>query len=239
MNGVSVIIPAYAAAKTIGETLESVLSQTMPALEVIVVDDGSPDSTADVVRGFPGVRLVSQSNSGPGPALNTGVAAASGDVLAFLDADDLWTRGALSAQTAALTRDERADAVVGDMDEFVCPSEPSESATRFAPRGRQTGWISGATAVRSAAFHRIGLFEGIGGGHWIDWMDRARRQGLTFTLSCQLVLHRRLHSRSLTVKDSAKYGGSLLAAARAAILRRKAEAMSEKGKLESDDKTQC
>lgn len=218
---VSVIIPAYNAARTLAETLDSVFAQSHPAAEVFVVNDGSSDATADVARGFAGVRLLGQANAGPGPALNAGIAAARGDVLAFLDADDLWTPGAMAAQLALLARDRAADAAVGDMEEFVCPSEPAESAARFLPRSRRTGWISGATSVRADSFRRVGGFGALGGGHWIDWMDRAKRAGLVFAGSGELVLRRRLHGSSLTMKEDARKGRSLLLAARAAILRRK------------------
>lgn len=111
--------------------------------------------------------------------------------------------------------------MVGDMEEFVCAGETTISAARFAPRARQTGWISGATAIRAASFRSVGLFGAVDGGHWLDWMDRARRAGLVFALSGELVLLRRLHSGSLTM--NAKRGRSLLLAAREAIRRRKSD----------------
>ena len=119
----SVVIPAYNATRTLSASLESVMQQSLPALEVIVVDDGSTDDTVTLARGFSSVRVVSQRNCGPGPACNAGVALAQGDVLTFLDADDLWTPGAMQAQISALCRNKAAHAVVGDMVEFVCAGE--------------------------------------------------------------------------------------------------------------------
>jgi glycosyltransferase involved in cell wall biosynthesis len=92
MPSISVIIPAYNAEKFIGEAIESVLNQTRPAKEIIVVDDASTDRTAGIARSF-GERvkvLVNEVNSGPGHSRNAGVAASTGDYLAFLDADDKW-----------------------------------------------------------------------------------------------------------------------------------------------------
>jgi len=234
----SVVIPAYNAARTLAETLDSVMRQSLPAHEVIVVDDGSRDGTAGVARGFAGVRVISQANAGPGPAQNAGVAAASGEFVAFLDADDLWTPGALAAQAAALARDQQADAAVGDMTEFVCPSEPPETAARFRPRLRQTGWVSGATMLRASALSRVGAFAALGGGHWLDWMDRARLAGLSFVESGELVLLRRLHRNSLTMNENAKKGRSLLLAARAAIQRRKPAGPAHEEENGRDDATQ-
>jgi glycosyltransferase involved in cell wall biosynthesis len=232
----SVVIPAYNATRTLSASLESVMQQSLPALEVIVVDDGSTDDTVTLARGFSSVRVVSQRNCGPGPACNAGVALAQGDVLTFLDADDLWTPGAMQAQISALCRNKAAHAVVGDMVEFVCAGETTRSAARFAPRARQAGWISGATAIRAASFRSVGLFGAVDGGHWLDWMDRARRAGLVFALSGELVLQRRLHSGSLTM--TAKRGRSLLLAAREAIRRRKADERPAVVRRGRDDRVQ-
>lgn len=88
---VSVLIPCFNAEKYIGETLESVLAQTWPNLEIIVVDDGSTDGSADVVRSFarPNLRLIEQANRGQTAALNVCLRYATGQYVQYLDADDL------------------------------------------------------------------------------------------------------------------------------------------------------
>lgn len=99
----SAIIPAYNAEKYIGATIESCLAQESVGCEVIVVDDGSDDNTLAVVRSFGNrVRIVCQKNAGPAAARNHGASLAKGDVLAFLDADDLWLPEKLSHQSAKL-----------------------------------------------------------------------------------------------------------------------------------------
>jgi glycosyltransferase involved in cell wall biosynthesis len=97
---VSAVIPAYNAARTIGQTIESALHQTVTDLEVIVVDDGSTDDTRLVVEQFrdPRVKLFSQANSGVAAARNTGIVHASGVWVAFLDADDIWLPHKLERQ---------------------------------------------------------------------------------------------------------------------------------------------
>jgi len=88
---ISVVIPAYRAEATIAHALRSVQAQSVPPDEIIVVDDGSPDGTARLVEEhFPTVKLVRQKNQGCGMARNSGAAVATGDWLAFLDADDWW-----------------------------------------------------------------------------------------------------------------------------------------------------
>ena len=101
---VSVLIPCYNAERWIGQTLNSVLEQTCPNLEIIVVDDGSTDGSTDVVRSFEGrdVRLVRQANAGASSARNRALACANGDYIQFLDADDLISSDKIAAQVARL-----------------------------------------------------------------------------------------------------------------------------------------
>ena len=98
---VSVIIPAYRAAGTIRRALDSVFAQTTKAHEIIVVDDGSPDDLADVVRQYcPSIKLLRIANSKTAQARNVGIEAAVGDFVAFLDADDSWHPQKLERQLA-------------------------------------------------------------------------------------------------------------------------------------------
>ena len=103
---VSVVIPAYNAARTIEQAIESALSQTMGDLELLVVDDGSVDPTAAVVvaHGDSRVKLISRQNGGTSAARNTGIAAATGEWVAFLDADDVWLPDKLERQLAQMER---------------------------------------------------------------------------------------------------------------------------------------
>lgn len=103
MASVSVVIPNYNRAGLIGETLESILSQTRPVDEIIVVDDGSTDDSIQVVESFaPRVRLIAQPNAGPAAARNRGFAASTGDFLQFFDSDDLCAPNKIELQLAAL-----------------------------------------------------------------------------------------------------------------------------------------
>jgi glycosyltransferase involved in cell wall biosynthesis len=105
---VSVIVPSYNASRYIGETLDSALGQTYSNFEIIVVDDGSKDHTQDIVDDYARrdsrIRLISQPNSGVGSARNRGIAEASGEFLAPLDADDIWYPQKLEKQVESLER---------------------------------------------------------------------------------------------------------------------------------------
>jgi len=104
---VSILIPAFNAEKWIGETIRSALNQTWPRTEIIIVDDGSSDSTAEIARSFTSrsIKLVTQQNAGPCVARNTAYALAQGDFIQWLDADDLLATDKIERQMERMDRD--------------------------------------------------------------------------------------------------------------------------------------
>lgn len=124
---VSVIIPAYNAGKFISDALDSVYAQTYRPIEIIVVDDGSTDKTADVVKKYIAEATyqpkstditaiyLHQKNSGPSAARNAGIRTAKGGYIAFLDADDLWLNNKLAKQMALFEKDSAMDIVFTDV----------------------------------------------------------------------------------------------------------------------------
>ena len=110
---VSIITPCYNGAEYVRETIESVISQTYPEWEMIVVDDGSKDHSADIVREYEArdsrIRLVQQKNAGSAAARNNGIRRAEGQYIALLDADDLWHPDFLEKQLAYM---KKHDAVI-------------------------------------------------------------------------------------------------------------------------------
>lgn len=116
---ISAVIPAYNAESFIGQALESIHKQTHPVDEIIVVDDGSTDNTQDVVHSIaPDAIYLLQQNQGPSAARNKGIAAASGDWIAFLDADDQWTAEKTAQQLAALKQYPELSLIASDMAEI-------------------------------------------------------------------------------------------------------------------------
>jgi len=116
---VSVIIPAYNSEQFVGASIDSVLAQSYRPLEVVVVDDGSKDGTKAAVRAFGDrVRYLFQANQGPAAARNTGIAAATGDLICFLDADDLWTADKLESQVAFMEQHPAVGLLFADSEEF-------------------------------------------------------------------------------------------------------------------------
>ena len=109
---VSVVIPAYNAARFLGEAIDSVLKQSYPDFEVIVVDDGSTDDTPSVLGSYANqIRVVRQENQGLSAARNAGIALARGEYIAFLDADDVWLGRKLELQVEALAEYPQASLI--------------------------------------------------------------------------------------------------------------------------------
>lgn len=113
---VSVVIPCYNYAHFLSESIESVLAQTYPEIEAIVVDDGSTDNTTEVVARYPDVRCVRQENRGLAEARNAGFRASGGGYVVFLDADDRLTPNAVEAHLRCFAKHPEAGFVVGDID---------------------------------------------------------------------------------------------------------------------------
>lgn len=122
---VSVIITTYNAEKFIEQALDSVLHQTYRHIEILVVDDGSTDGTAAILERYqPHVRTLSQPNSGVCVARNRGAAETRGSLLAFLDADDVWTPEKIATQVAAFAKHPHVGAVAANFDEIDAADLP-------------------------------------------------------------------------------------------------------------------
>lgn len=118
-KSVSVVIPTYNYGRFIGETIDSVLTQTYAIAEVIVVDDGSTDETEEVVKNFgEKVRYINQQNLGVGAARNKGVESSTGEFIAFLDADDTWLPEKIEKQITKFAMDGEVGLVHCGMREF-------------------------------------------------------------------------------------------------------------------------
>lgn len=196
---VDVIVPCYNTERYLGEALESILMQVPAPTEVIVVDDGSEDASPAVVERFRGsVRLLRQPHRGAGAARNLGVAQSRGDVVAFLDADDVWTEGSLACRLHVLTADPRCDAVHGLTEQFISAELPAAIRERLVcPAGESAGQVPGAMVVRRRAVERIGGFdESLQLAEVVDWFARARSSGIAFRMLDRVVLRRRIHDRN-------------------------------------------
>jgi glycosyltransferase involved in cell wall biosynthesis len=184
---VSALMAAYNAEPFIAEALDSALAQDWPAdrLEIVVVDDGSTDGTAAVVEGYvrrhPGrVRLIRQANGGPCAATNTALAAARGEWLALLDADDAWPREKLRVQGAVLAARPEVGLVYGDMRVVDAEGNVIQESWMVGeealPEGRCLAeLLAGNTATASSVLMRAALAEPIPAEiPYTDWWFAAR-----------------------------------------------------------------
>ena len=221
---VAAVIPAFDAEPYLAEAIESVLAQTSPPSEVLVVDDGSRDRTAAIATRYEDrdVRLFRQQNCGAGAARNRGVALTSAPLLAFLDADDLWPCDHLERLLAVLANDLALDGAIGDVECFPSPDMAETDRARLAvPIGTQPGWLPGALLLRRGAWERVAPFNEslANGGEFIDWVARARAAGIALQRLEVLVLRRRVHAASMTVRAREALGRSYLDVARAMLAR--------------------
>jgi glycosyltransferase involved in cell wall biosynthesis len=152
-QSVSVIIPAFNAAVTIAQCLDSVLAQTRPPAEIIVVDDGSRDDSCQIIAGYGAkVRLIKQPNGGPAAARNSGARLARGDWLAMLDADDWWAPTKLAKQMTLADPPE-----VGLIHTLVNNSRPGVPPELDFDQLWRVNWIiNSSVLIRTAAFEQIG-----------------------------------------------------------------------------------
>jgi hypothetical protein len=131
---VSIVVPAYNVSTYLGAALESALAQKGVAVEVIVVDDGSTDGTAEVIAGFAGdtrLRVISQANAGLPAARNVGIAAAAGRYIGFLDGDDVWLENKAERHAALLDADPGIDLTYSwwrEIDDYGRPFKARDAA---------------------------------------------------------------------------------------------------------------
>ncbi|HEX6489824.1 MAG TPA: glycosyltransferase family A protein [Gaiellaceae bacterium] len=173
----TVVIPAFNTEATIGAAIRSVLAQSVSDFELIIVDDGSTDATAEraAAHSDPRLRLLRQENAGPAVARNAAIEAGSAPLVSFLDSDDLWLPCYLETMAAALERDPAAGLVYTDAWVLDEATRRIRRRTAMAPRGAEAraprdpeaflallvrrNFISSAATVRRTVLDEVGLFD--------------------------------------------------------------------------------
>jgi glycosyltransferase involved in cell wall biosynthesis len=220
---VSVAIAVRDVAPWIDEALDSVLAQTGPDDEVVVVDDGSTDATPDLLaaRGD-ALTVLSPGTIGLSAARNLGIEQSRGRYVSFIDGDDRWAPGALDVLVAALDGHPGADLALGRTDEFLDPSITDAAASGLrAPQVDQLGWFVGALLVRRELVDAVRFDEHQPLALVSDWLARVREHGVTVHEVPQVILQRRLRTGSMT-SDGAGYRDAMLRSLRANLRRSRA-----------------
>lgn len=208
MEAVSVIIPAYNAAKYIRHAVDSVLAQTYPNVEVVVVDDGSTDGTALILADYGSrIRTVSQPNRGVATACNAGVAAASGVWIAFLDADDEWLPDKLMLQvrhcgTTAISHTDSVcfgEAIDGEIRRSSF--EPPHSGRVLKPLLVTNFITKSSVMMRRDVYLRYGGFDAshLGVEDWPFWLKVCAEHDLGYLP--EAVVRYRVHPTSKSMQS--------------------------------------
>jgi glycosyltransferase involved in cell wall biosynthesis len=161
----SVIIPCYQQAHYLSEAIESALAQTHPHVEVVVIDDGSPDNTIETANRYPGVRCITQDNLGLPAARNTGIRRSNGSFLVFLDADDRLLPTAIEAGLASLDAHPEAAFTSGRCRWIATDGSPLPTPEGAAADGDLYAALlrSNYVGMPATAMYRRGVFEVVHG----------------------------------------------------------------------------
>jgi glycosyltransferase involved in cell wall biosynthesis len=207
---ISVVICVYNGERFLGEAIDSVFAQDYQPIELIVVDDGSDDRSAQIARSYADVRVLSQENRGVGAARNAGIDASSGAFLAFLDADDVMLPSKLSDQAGHLFAHPEVGYVLCRQKLFPDSGSDLPAWARRDPIFGDPGGVQPTCGlVRRTALQRAGGFDpSVRMGDGMEWLSRLREAGIRIDILPRVLLLRRVHEDNLT-HDQAAFTESL------------------------------
>ena len=221
---VSVIVAVKNGERFLPQALADVRAQTYAEREVIVVDGRSTDRSAEIARSSPGVRCITQQGDGFADAWNIGIAASSGDLIAFLDSDDRWMPDKLAAQVEALERHPEVDYVITRVRFFLEPGVPP-------PPGFRASLLSGdhVANMPSALLARRRVFELLGDfpthlsiANDVEWFARLKDSGLEREVVQNPLVMKRVHDANLSYFSGREFNSELLRVLRESLARKNA-----------------
>ncbi len=195
---ISIIIPLYNRESFIIDTITKIRKQNIPSYEIIVVDDGSTDTSAQLVQQFDDINYIFKENGGPASARNLGVKHAKGDYVIFIDSDDFWEEGSLEVLSDYLDNHPGTQIIEGKIREFK--SIQHSNRFDFSP---ESYFMSnfGSCMMRREVFEIIGNFnEKLICSEDIDWYTRAWENNIVKDRIDTIVLNYRKHAESITSK---------------------------------------
>ena len=211
---VSVVLAVYNGERYVIEAIDSVLQQTIP-LELIIIDDGSTDNTAALIKSHIKTQTTShrihyhyQTNQGLATSQNNGIATATAPYLAFIDADDIWQPNKLAMQYKILTDRPDLDMVFGHVQQFHSPDLSKEKRQRiYCPTSKQPALLAVAMLIRKTSQEKVGNYNPQWRkGPFIDWFARAQEAGLNYLIPDEIVFRRRLHDNNMGITERDEYG---------------------------------
>ncbi len=185
---------------------------------MVVVDDGSSDASTQIAGSYEGVRCFAQEHESAGAARNRGVVEARGELIGFLDQDDLWVPEKLALQARYLEQHPEVGIVLSRLRNFVEAGETRpDAATGDHLLGESRQAMLGAALVRRTVFDLVGPFTfGRGLASDFEWFARAQRAGVRLTVTDEVLLLRRLHSDNAS-NDPARKQRALVRAVKALL----------------------
>ncbi|MDF1825630.1 MAG: glycosyltransferase family A protein [Verrucomicrobiales bacterium] len=194
---VTVVIPAFNAESFLADAIDSALTQTCPPEEIIVVNDGSDDSTGRIAGEYGRiVTVLHQDHTGVSAARNRGLRQAEQEFLAFLDADDIMVPNRLETQWNTLAEKPETDLLFGQEHRFkgAAPVLPLDSEARSIP-----AQIPGTIFCRRSVFDEYGLFdERVDADDFIGWFVKAVDSGLSWDIVKETLILRRFHDQNFS-----------------------------------------
>jgi glycosyltransferase involved in cell wall biosynthesis len=223
---VSVILAVKDGEAYLEEALRSVVDQSYPRLEPIVVDGDSADDSAEIARSFEQVRCIEQSGTGLSGAWNQGIEASTGELIAFLDSDDLWLPGKIAAQVELLAQRPAVAGAIALARFSLFPGSPGPPGFRREMlTGDHPAPMPGTLLVRREVFDQVGLFDpGYIVAMDVDWFARVKDAGLELATLPQVVLEKRFHGTNLSHSHPERYAREMVRAFRDSAARQRAGA---------------
>ena len=223
---VSVIVPVRNGERFLASAITSILTQDYRPLEIIVVDGHSTDNTAKIAQSFENVRYVQQVHRGIADAYNTGIAAAQGQVIAFLSHDDLWTLNKLSLQVNHLLEHPETQYTIALVKFFLEPGHDIPPGFKQdLLHGHHVGRIMETLVARKSLFDAIGGFDsGMALAEDADWYARANDHQVPMAIIPEVLLYKRVHNANAS-SDTQTSNRELLKAMKRSIERKKLRAV--------------
>jgi glycosyltransferase involved in cell wall biosynthesis len=222
---ISCIVPVYNGEEYLAEAIDSILKQSYRPFEIIIVDDGSTDATATVAERYnKQIRYLTQRNAGPAAARNRGIDAATGEFVAFLDADDLWHPGKLERQIACFQESDALDYCISYVQNFWIPELIAEENNFRDHRMSKPlpGYVTGTLLARRDFFNAVGQFNSaMEHADDTEWFLRANEHGAGVKLLPDVLLYRRLHYTNLSRVKASNSRDEYLRVVKAALDRRR------------------
>ena len=196
---ISVILPVFNGGRFLSEAIESVLDQKNAQLEIIVVDDGSTDNTKKVAMSYRDtISYFYQENGGPAKARNLGLSKASGDFIAFIDADDVWVKNKLSMQLAQFEKNKSIGVVLGLTLKTIFLTK-DELGNLALKQSSIFQLLLGSSLIRKSVFEKIGnLDEDLFIGDDTDWFNRVKENRIPIAVLRETVQYYRIHKDNIT-----------------------------------------